>query len=160
MKCSFINIKLNDKKSLINNTISELLNLSIGNKKFVLSYNKNKKESLNKNKEISFYKKFSKKNIVKMIYKTIKNKEIKIVNKLFISENIKRAKLIINNKQYELKENIQSKKAISKIKIKFLDNIININSMFKNCESLSSVHNLKNLNTKYLKEICKLFVEC
>ena len=74
--------------------------------------------------------------------------------------NIKRTKIILNNKQYDLKQNIESKKKYFKIKINFLDNIIKLNSMFSGCKSLSSVHNFHNFNTKYLKAIDKLFFEC
>ena len=46
-----------------------------------------------------------------MIYKTTENeKETKIFNKLFISNNIAKAKIILNNKQYDLKGNIENKK--------------------------------------------------
>jgi hypothetical protein len=97
-----------------------------------------------------------------MKYKKAENmNEKNILNKIFISKNIKRAKVIINYKQYDLKEKIDNKlNKEDKIKIKFLDNIININSMFKDCELLSSVYNLQNLNTKYLKSIKNLFDGC
>jgi len=103
-----------------------------------------------------------KKNIAKMIYKANESyKEIKIFNKIFISTNMKRAKVIINNKQYDLKENIKSKiNKIYKIKIKFLDNIIKLKNMFKDCESLYIVNNLQYLNTKYLKSLRSLFYGC
>ena len=79
------------------------------------------------------------------------NNEIKIFNKRFILNNRKRAQIIINNKQFELKENIINEKITFKINIKFLDIIINLNSMFNDCKSLSSINNFGNLNTKYLK---------
>ena len=59
-----------------------------------------------------------------------------------------------------MKENIETEKQSFKIKIKFLDNIIYLNSMFKDCETLFSIHNFQNLNTKYLKTIHDLFSEC
>ena len=69
------------------------------------------------------------------------NNKIKIFNKRFIFNNLKRAKIIINNKQFELNENIINEKPIFIINIKFLDIIINLNSMFKDCDSLSSITN-------------------
>ena len=96
-----------------------------------------------------------------MIYKKNEfNKEINIFHKEFISNNMKRAKIIIKNKQYDLKENTKSEIQILKIEIKFLDNIIKLNSMFKNCNSLSSVDNFQNLITKNLKTIYNLFYGC
>ena len=160
MKCNYIHINFRNKNNLSKNRISELFKLSIENKIIDFRYNKNKKESSRKNLEIIYNKKFHKKNIGKMSYTSINDRIIKIVNKIFISNNIKRARIIINNKQYKLKENIQSQKPNFKIKIKFLDNIINLNSMFKNCESLFSIYNFQNLNTKYLRTIFKLFYGC
>jgi surface protein len=98
-----------------------------------------------------------------MIYEKTKNKEIKeikIFNEEFITNNKKRAKIIINNKQYELKEIVENDKQSFKIEIKFFDNIIYLNSMFKYCESLSGVYNFENFNTKYLKEIYYIFEGC
>ena len=95
-----------------------------------------------------------------MLYKSAKNKEVKIFNDTFVSNNMKRAKMIINNKQYKIKENTQNLIQSVKIKINFLDNIINLNSMFSNCESLYSIHDFKNLNTKYIKTIYNLFAGC
>ena len=96
-----------------------------------------------------------------MIYKENEsNQEIKIFNKAFIKNNIKRAKIIIKNKQYNLKENIKSENKTFKIEIKFIDNIIRLNSMFEDCKSLSSINNFQNLITKYLKRIFNLFYGC
>ena len=78
-----------------------------------------------------------------MIYKNSgNNKKIKIFNKIFISKNKKRAKIIINNKKYELKEYLGNQKNFEQIiKIKFFDYVFYLNCMFKDCESLSSVKN-------------------
>ena len=115
MKCNFFNIKVEDK----NKKTLELFKLSLGNDVNSIYYNKNKKKFSNKKLEVTFYKKFIKKNIGKMIYKETENKkEIKIFNRKFILNNMKRAKIIIDNKQYKLKEVIESNK-VFKIKIKF-----------------------------------------
>ena len=46
-----------------------------------------------------------------MIYKKVKNRNnTKIVNETFIYNNMKRAKIIIDNKQNDLKENIVNEK--------------------------------------------------
>ena len=153
MQHNFIYIKLKDKSNNNLNKILTLFKLSVGNNIINLNYNKKKKESLNQNLEINYYKNYIKKNIGKMIYKDIKNKEIKIFNEEFISNNVKRTKIIINNKQYEIKEIVENQKQSLKIKIKFLDNIIKLNSMFKDCKSLSGVYNLENFKTKFLSSI-------
>ena len=163
MKCNFIYIKLKAKNiiNLNNNKILNLFKLSVGNNIINLNYNKNKKES--SNQEIIYYKRYIKKDIGKMIYLNEGNNlQIKIFQKIFIYNNLERAKIIIYNKQYELKENIRNRKQTItiKIKIKFLDNIIYLNSMFEDCKSLFSIYNLQNINTKYLKTINHLFAGC
>ena len=100
-----------------------------------------------------------------MIYKNIEkkeneNREIKIFDEEFISNNMNRAKMINNNKQNKLKEYVEIHKQSLKIEIKFLDNIIYLNSMFKDSKSLSGVFNLQNFNTKYVRAICGLFEGC
>ena len=158
MKANFIQIKLNNRCNNNLERILELYKLSVGNNKINLNYNINKKESSNQNLEIIYYKKYNKNNIGKMKYEATKNKEI--FHEFFISNNKNRAKMIINNKQYILKENFRSQKYSLKIKIKFLDIIIFLNCMFKNCDALYSVDNFRNLNTKYLKTIYQLFAYC
>jgi len=162
MKCNFINIRLKNKEDIcLNNKREKLFKLSVGNRITNLKYNKNKNESSNQNLKIIYDKKYQKKIIGKMKYGNFKgDEEIKIFNKSFISNNIKRVKIIINNKKYKIEEKIQNEKQIFDIKIKFLDNIIYLNSMFKDCKSLYSVFNFQNFNTKYLKEIYGLFEGC
>ena len=163
MKYNLIPIKLKSKNNinLNNNKIFELIKLSFGNNIIQLNYNKNKKEFSKANLEIINFKIYLEKNIGKMKYKSIDIfEEIKLFDKIFLLYNIKRAKIIINNKEYTLKEYIFNKKQVLKIKIKFLDNIIHLNSMFSGCISLLYVYNFQNLNTKYTKTICKLFKDC
>ena len=162
MKCNFIHIKLKDQNNLTLNysKILEIFKLSFGNDIIDLNYIQNKNS--NNNLQIIYYKKYIKKNIGKMIYKnTENNKEIKIFGELFVLNNIKIAKIIANNKQNELKEKIGNEKQLFKIKIKFLNNnIVYLNSMFEDCQTLLSVNNFLNLNTKYLKAISRLFYGC
>ena len=44
--------------------------------------------------------------------------------------------------------------------MKFIDNIIYLETMFEDCESLSSANNFQNINTKYLLTIFGLFKGC
>ena len=124
MRCNFICVKIKEKNNinLNNGKIQEIFKLSIGNKRIYLNYNKTKKDYSKQNMKISYYKKYIKKNIGKMIYKTNEsNKKIKIFNKEFIKNNIKRAKIIIKNKIYDLKEDIKSEKQIIKVGLKFIE---------------------------------------
>jgi len=111
MECKYIHIRLKDKNNIIlnKNKILELFKLSIGNNIINLKYNKNKKESSSENIQIIYYQKYIKKNVGKIVY--IRKVRyffnfplIKILDKKFISYNIKRANIIINNKGYKLIE--------------------------------------------------------
>ena len=124
MKSNFIQIKFKDKNynNLNNKKILILFRLSIGNglinlkypfksnknifgETFVYEkssnsrYNKNGKKYPVQNLEIINKNKFIKTNNAKMEYKISENiKEKKIINKIFISINMKRSKVVINNK--------------------------------------------------------------
>ena len=112
MFCNYIHnnihIKLKDKSkiNLNNNRIIELFKLSLGNKVYKLNYNI--KESLNQNLEIICIKKYISKKDVEMVYAN-NLKKVKIFDTKFISNNIKKAKIIINHQQYNLKEYMEKK---------------------------------------------------
>ena len=92
MKCNFIHMKLKDKRKInLNiNKVLELFKLSAGNNIINLNYNTNKKDFLNNNLGIIYFKKYIKKNIGNMIYKNNENlKEIQIFHIIFILNNIK-----------------------------------------------------------------------
>jgi len=163
MKCNFIQVKFKDKNSinLNKNKILELFKLSFGNININLYYNNNKKESLNQKLNIIYSKTFIKRNYGKMLYINIEdNEEIKIFDEEFISNNIKRTKIFINNRLFDIKENLKYKNQTLKIKIIFLDNIFYLHFMFKDCISLTSVYLLQYLNTKYIKTLLGLFQGC
>ena len=161
MRLNLFIVKIRDKNTKCKKVL-ELLKLSLENILPNFDYIETNEESPNQNLEIivDYNNKYIKNFTGKMIYEATKNKKIKIFNEEFILNNIKRARMIINNKQYYLKEIVENRKRTFKIKIKFLDIIIYLNSMFKDCKSLSSVYNYQNFNTKYLKAICNLFEGC
>ena len=144
MKYNLFTVKIRDKNPKYNEIV-DLFKLSVGNSITYLNYNE--KESPNQSLEIiaSYDKKKIKKNNGKMIYEGTDYNEIKIFNKIFISNNMKRAKIIKNNKQYDLKEIVGNHKQSFKIEIKFLDIIIYLNSMLKDCELLSGIYKFQNI---------------
>ena len=140
MKVNFIKSGLLFKysRNLRDEELFKLFNISLG-----------KKKQLDNN------------NIGKFIYKKDeKNKETKIFERIFVQGNKNRAKIILNNNQYNLVDKIKNEIVKMKfiIKIKFLENIIDIKCMFKKCEMLSSVKSFSKFNTKYLNIFWMLFI--
>ncbi len=153
---------IKDSKKLINNQkLFNIYNYSIGNN-FDPLHNKitnntgniileTKKKIINEN------------NIGKLIYQIDENKnKTKIFDKKFVLKNNKKAKIIIYNKLYNLNEktnNKDKKDFLFIVKIKLLENMINIESIFEKCEMLYFV-DISRLNPKYLKKINRLFYGC
>ena len=60
-----------------------------------------------------------------------------------------------------MKENLENKKHFEQIiKIKFFDCIFYLNSMFKDCESLSSIKNFQNINMNKINDISQMLFRC
>ena len=81
-------------------------------------------------------------NIIYEIYENnIQNNIINIFGEKFIKNNRKNCKMIINNKEYKIKEklNITNDNNILKIKIKGIENIIDMSDMFNGYTSLLSL---------------------
>ena len=141
--------------------VFESLNISLGNIIDTSHINKNDSEKYNLRKKKIELKDM---NIGKIIY-TINQKSpmIKIFGKGFVEINKNKAKIIKNYKLYNLKEEINNKKQNTKveIKLKFLENMVNIDSMFKDCKMSSLVlSEFSNFNMKYLKNLQLLFCNC
>ena len=52
------------------------------------------------------------------------------------------------------------KKLFFSIKLKLLENIVYMNSMFNECKTLISLTDISYINTKYIKDINSLFKKC
>ena len=107
-----------------------------------------------------FYK--TKFNFNKFIYQIDKkSKSTKIFGNEFVKINKKKAYLIINNKQKNLSTQIPNgKNNILKLKLKLLDNIININSMFKDCQTLLFLSDFSKGFVKNINNIESMFKGC
>ena len=135
-------------KEINSKRISQLYNISSGKNNSEI-INKN---DINKNKIGKFRYDF------KIKEKTIN--ELKIIDKNFIRINKNKAKLIIKNKFHDLIEKINYKNIKNYIiKMKIFDVIINLNSMFKNCNNLKIFISFP-INTKYLKKLSSMFSGC
>ena len=156
MKINFIqnDLLFEYSKNLRDKELFKLFNISRGKEKEYL-----KIKRIEYKNHIVKGKALDNKNIIKLVYKIDeKNKETKILKKKFVITNKNRTKIIINNKQYNLVEKIKNEKVKIKfiVKIKFLENIIDIDCMFKGCKKLCSVKNFSKINTKNLRN--KFFI--
>ena len=104
------------------------------------------------------------KNEIDLIYNIQNNeKEIKIFGKLFVENNKDLCKIIYNNKESDLTEKFDCKDIkdnILKIKLKGINNVIELDSMFEECSNLSNLSNFSNWNTSYVISMNKLFKDC
>ena len=101
---------------------------------------------------------------INIIYK-VTNKEVKLFNESFIKKNKNNCKLIINEKEQELKEKynfglFSSKKDTLKIKLKGITNIINAADMFDNCKSLLSLPDIDKWDTSNITNMAWMFSNC
>ena len=103
----------------------------------IISIGKSTDDYLNEGKKLNCN------NIIKLKYRTdIIHKATEILNREFVEISKNKAKIVLNNKQYNLKAKVRNKniKISFKIKIKFLENVINLDSMFNGCEMLISAN--------------------
>ena len=101
---------------------------------------------------------------INIIYK-VTNKEVKLFNESFVKKNKNNCKLIINEKEQELKEKynfglFSSKKDTLKIKLKGITNIINAADMFDNCKSLLSLPDIDKWDTSNITNMAWMFSNC
>ena len=121
---------------------------------------------LKKNEEEN-NKKYNKKKITTINYFINNDEKIKIFGNIFVKNNRKNCRLIINNKEKELKEyeilnkikenNKINIKKIKKIKIKIYDNLLNIEKMFEECKSIKIINKI---NISYVRNMSKIFYGC
>ena len=101
---------------------------------------------------------------INIIYK-VTNKEVKLFNESFVKKNKNNCKLIINEKEQELKEKynfglFSSKKDTLKVILKGITNIINAADMFDNCKSLLSLPDIDKWDTSNITNMAWMFSNC
>ena len=101
---------------------------------------------------------------INIIYK-VTNKEVKLFNESFIKKNKNNCKLIINEKEQELKEKynfglFSSKKDTLKVILKGITNIINAADMFDNCKSLLALPDIYKWDTSNITNMAWMFSNC
>ena len=85
-------------------------------------------------------------------------KNIKIFGNLFVNENRKKSRIILNNKIEELKNYITiDKKKDLKIKLEIYEYLISIKEMFNGCQEIKIIDKI---NTFYVTNMSCLFYGC
>ena len=119
-------------------------------------------------KESSGKKLYPSKNIINLKYLS-GSKEIILFGEKFIQNNNKKARNIINNKRYKLKEKLESRKdnQIIKIKLEVINDFIDLSFMFKNSNLIannqlnkSDKSDISKLNTEKVIDMSNLFCGC
>ena len=104
----------------------------------------------------------TKSKMIKLEYKyNNKEKNISLLGKNFIKSNKNKCFIIINNKQYSLTNNIKELKEkiykLIQIKLRILENIIDLNEMFFESSSLISLCDISKLNINNVINMGYLF---
>ena len=133
---------------------------------YILSKQNNKKSlntiKLKKDEKIIYFienakeniKKYKNKNISILEYFIENKKIIKIFGNEFIEENKNKCRIIINNKENELKNYITiNKKKEVKIKLEIYTNIISLKGMLKECQEIRKINNLNIYNVNDMSGI-------
>ena len=104
------------------------------------------------------------KNEIDIIYNIPNNENsVKIFGKEFVKINKDLCKIIYDNKEYNIAEKFDCKNIkenILKIKLKGINNINIINSMFEGCSNLSNLSNFSNWDTTYIYSMENVFKNC
>jgi len=91
------------------------------------------------------------------------DKNIKIFGSKFVRNNKNICKMIIDDKEYEIKEKYNIEKYNNdklKIKLKGIDNIINMMGIFHGCLSLLSLPDISKWNTNKINDMSEIFYGC
>jgi len=153
------NYNLKNKNYKILQNINEIKNNNIINDiKEINNDNKNRLEKL-----MNIYNKMYFKNEINITYKINNEEKIKIFGRKFVENNKDKCKIIYDNKEYELVEELEIKNNIeSKLNIilKNINKITDMEDMFNGCSSLLSLPDITNWNTNNITNMSFIFCGC
>ena len=97
-----------------------------------------------------------------IFYKTEMLNITKIFDEKFIKNNSNICKMIIDNKEYNLEEYFRTtnNNGVLKIKLKGIENIIDMSNMFYGCKSLLSLPDISKWNTINVTNMSYMFYGC
>ena len=89
--------------------------------------------------------------------------KVKIFGEKFFENNNKKCKIIYDNKEYDLTEYFDCKNVkdnVLKFKLKGINNVVTLESMFEGCSTLSHLSDFSNLDTTFTISMGNLFKDC
>ena len=144
---------IEEKGKIIKKENKEENNIINANNKIQINYiNKNIKEDEN---NISIYK-----NEIKVMYKTTEKGFEIIFGEKFVENNKNNIELIINGEKSKLIPKYELNEGENDITIIIKNKLTNLEFMFKSCDSLYNINDLKYLNTKDIINFSFMFYEC
>ena len=99
-------------------------------------------------------------NEINIIYKKGKNNKIRIFGEEFVKNNKDKFKMIINKKEYDLREYYKIDNNELKIKLIGINNIENMKCIFAECENLYSLPDISKWDTKNINDMSFIFYKC
>ena len=163
-------------ENIINNYCNNYTNYSILQNVFDINNNiikelENIEEcdyGYNINKILYFYNEMEEKNIeTEITYEFLlvsdNDEKIKIFGDKFIDNNLYKCKIIYDDNEYDLNNDFYPNFNYSndfQIKIKGINNIINMSYMFENCTNIKSIYDLNNIDTSKVINMKNMFDNC
>ena len=154
-------LNLMDINHYINKELENLEAYELGYNLNRILYLYNEMES--KNDEIKINFEFI--DLPEIEYNFEEDKIIHIFGENFINNNLFKCKIIYNNYEYELSRKfylseISDDSSQFSIKLKGINNIINMSSMFEGCNNIKSIFGLHNFDTSKVINMKNIFYEC
>ena len=117
-----------------------------------------------KNDNINEYNKEKTTNEIIIKYQIGKEDKIRLFGDKFVENNKRNFEILINNNIYELnsfyKIKNEKENEILRIKLKQINNAINLSYMFNECSALTEIPDISRLNTNSMTDINHMFSQC
>jgi len=100
---------------------------------------------------------------INIIYDMNNENKVKIFGYEFVKNNRNICKIIIDNKEYEIRVKLKVKSNNNnklKIKLKGIDNVTNMSHIFEGCSSLTSLPDISKWNTSKVTNMSHIFEGC
>ena len=154
-------LKIKNKKIKINKLSLDIPNLIYEELKFIINHLKiyfGNDENLEEEQEENISDLNG--NEINIIYKKGKKDEIRLFGKEFVKNNKDKCKMVINNKEYNIKEFYKLNNKDLKLKLIGIKDIISMKCIFSECENLYSLPDINKWDTKNITDMSFIFYKC